>query len=159
MRRIVLPLSLIVVGLAGFAAWSFVLRPAGTRVAPAISTVAPVATASLLRDTAAETWRLTTAPVVIPERPSPTRRVVAEPALDWSTLSAGVAAAGPNPATATLALATPSPAELDIAMTARERRALIASAREPDSPPGPRGYRPGIAVIIPGGSSSDGVCR
>lgn len=158
MRRIVLPLSLIVVGLAGFAAWSFVLRPAGTRVAPAISTVAPVATASLLRDTAAETWRLTTAPVVIPERPSPTRRVVAEPALDWSTLSAGVAAAEGS-ADASVALATPSPAELEFAMSARERRALIASAREPDSPPGPRGYRPGIAVIIPGGSGSDGICR
>lgn len=158
MRRIVLPLSLIVVGLAGFAAWPSVLRPTGTRIAPATAPAAPIVTGRPLRDTAAETWRLSTAPVVLRERPSRVRQLVAEPATDWSTLSAGVAQ-GPNPSTATLALATPSPAELDIAMTARERRSLIASAREPDSPPGPRGYRPGIAVIIPGGSGSDGICR
>jgi hypothetical protein len=154
MRRTLLPLSLIIVALAGFAAWMLVARPGAaardTRVAPAT-----VATALPSDDTASETWQLSLPPVTAP---APKRVVRPAPEPDWSALSVGVAIAA-SPSTASLAVATPAPAELAIAMSARERRALIASAREPESPPGPRGYRPGIAVIVPGGSSSDGVCR
>lgn len=157
MRRSLLPLGLILVALAGFAAWTLVARPGAadrdTRVATAVS--AAVATAIPSDDTAAETWQLSVPPIAAPA-PQPVVRPAPEP--DWSALRMGVAT-GASPATASLAVATPAPAELAIAMSARERRALIASAREPESPAGPRGYRPGIVVIVPGGSSSGGVCR
>lgn len=158
MRQTVLPLSLVLVAIAGFAAWALVARPgAGDRAAlpeKAVTALAPG------HDTAAETWRLSSLPVVPPRRPAPTPRAVPEPsdapAPDWSALRVEVAPIAP--VSAGLATAT-APAELEFAMSARERRALIASARDPESPPGPHGYRPGIAVVVPGGSTSGGVCR
>ena len=154
MRRLFIPLALIAVALAGFGAWSLHARSQAnhdTRLDVPNGTLA----SNPRLDTAVETWRIPPAIVPAPA-PRPVTRVV-EPAPDWSTLHAGIASATAGP-TVSLASA-PSPAELDVAMSARERHALIASAREPEGLPGPRGYRPGIAVIIPGGSSSDGVCR
>jgi hypothetical protein len=153
MRRIPV-LVLTLVALAVATAWTLEQRlrpadPAATR-APG---VAPAAQPTL--DTAEETWHLP-APVAAPAPPRAASRVPT-PAPDWSALRADVAVAT-APAPAQVALATP-PAELEIALSARERRALIASAREAEGAGTPRGYRPGIAVIIPGGSSTDGVCR
>ena len=158
MRRILLPLSLILVALAAFAAWTLVARPGAAARDTRVASAAPAAVATALPgdDTASETWQLSLPPVTAP---APQRVVVrAAPEPDWSALSVGVATAA-SPTTVSLAVATPAPADLAISMSARERRALIASAREPESSPAPRGYRPGIAVIVPGGSVSDGVCR
>jgi hypothetical protein len=159
MRRTLLPLSLIFVVLVAFGAWTLGVRPgASTRVhpLPGVERTAIAPTAPRL-DTADETWHLMPLPPAAAAAHLPGRRPVLEttPAPDWSALRLDVAAA-PSPTVVAVATA---PAELEIAMSARERRALIAAARDPEGPPPPRGYRPGIAVIIPGGSSSDGVCR
>ena len=153
-RRTVLALTLVALTAAA-AAWTLEVRsrPAPTDFLP---TAPAVAVASLpSADTGDQVWHL---PEYVEEpapRPLATPRRVTVPAPDWSALRVDVAGA---PAPVSLAIATP-PAELEIAMSARERRALIASAREAETPGTPRGYRPGIAVIVPGGSSADGVCR
>lgn len=118
---------------------------APTRVA------APPAVLPAAGDIAVETWRIPAPRPVVAPAP---RRV--EPAPDWSALRLSVAAIAPAGTPATRAGA---PSGLEVAMSARERRALIATAREPEGLPSPEGYRPGIAVIVPGGSMSDGVCR
>lgn len=120
-------------------------NPAPTRVA-AQPAALPVAS-----DVAVETWRIPVPRAVVASTP---RRVEAAP--DWSALRLPVAVVAPAGTPVTLASA---PSGLDVAMSSRERRALIATAREPDGLPSPEGYRPGIAVIVPGGSMSDGVCR
>jgi hypothetical protein len=155
MRRTFLPLSLIFVVLAAFGAWTLGVHP-GAPPLPGTETAAIAPVAPHL-DTADETWHLQPVPPIAASGHARTRRPAPEPAPapDWSALRLGVATA-PGPAVVAVATA---PAELEIAMSARERRALIAAARDPDGQPAPRGYRPGIAVIIPGGSSSDGVCR
>jgi len=147
-----LPLLLIVP--AGFGAWALLARhdSRATRL-----DAAPIGMSTFARnsDTAVETWNMPL-PALEPEAPPVTARPVVEPAPDWSALRADVAAVDANvPAVAS----TTAPAEMEIAMSARERRALIASAKEGEMEPGPRGYRPGIAVIVPGGSTSGGVCR
>ncbi|MEO6463860.1 MAG: hypothetical protein ABIP29_12375 [Candidatus Eisenbacteria bacterium] len=160
MRRILLPLGMITVALVGFVAWMLVARDGASTRDAGVASAVPVAVVTVTpsRDTASETWRVALPPETAPPAPRRAIRPAPDPAPDWSALRAGVATP-PGPATVSLALATPAPAELAFAMSARERRALIASAREPVTPPGPRGYRPGIAVIVPGGSTSDGVCR
>ena len=160
MRRFLLPLSLILVALAAFGSWMLGARPGGAGRAPLDSPAAPAAVAlnAPRLDSADETWHLSLPPpVAATERRHARRPEVATEGPDWSALRLGVAAVA-SPAPVAVAAAT-RPAELEIAMSEHERRALIASAREPESLGPPRGYRPGIAVIIPGGSSSDGVCR
>jgi hypothetical protein len=152
-RSFLLAFGLATVAVAGLATWRAQQAGAPTAtIAPApVAVTTPVAT-----DQAEVTWHAPLPPVA-PAPPAPkvaVRAPEAAPA-DWSALSLGVA-----PATAAIAPAPDAaPADLAIAMSARERRALIASAREPDGPAAPMGYRPGIAVIVPGGSHTDGVCR
>ena len=159
MRRILLPLGLFLVALAALGTWMLGARPGGTRDVPLVASALPATVAVTVPrlDSADETWHLPVPPpVAATERPRARRPALATEATDWSALRLGVTAvASPEPAAA----AVMRPAELEIAMSAHERRALIAAAREPESLGPPRGYRPGIAVIIPGGSSSDGVCR
>lgn len=120
---------------------------------PSVSVVASSQSSGpIARDVASEPWRIV-APK--PQGAPPPARV--EPAPDWTAFSLPVA--DPNTvAPATVALAS-APSGLDVPMSSRERKALIATAREPEGLPSPEGYRPGIAVIVPGGSMSDGVCR
>ena len=156
-RPILIALPLLLVTLAGFGAWSLVARHGdanhATRVAAAKSTSA--ATIARTGDTALQTWNIPT-PIVVPDPAPIAARPVVEPAPDWSALRADVAVVDANvPAVATAS----APAEMEIAMSDGERRALIASAKDPGMGPGPRGYRPGIAVIVAGGSTSGGVCR
>jgi len=109
------------------------------------------------RDDAREVWsipapELRAAPAPVPSpRPDATR---------WAALSLGVTDVSVAPV-ASLVAAAGRPAELDAPMSAHERRALLAGARngEPDGLPAPQGYHPGIAVIVPGGANSDGICR
>lgn len=157
-RRTLLALTLVALT-AAVAAWTLEVRsrPAPLDFLPTapVVAVAPLPSA----DTGDQVWHL---PEYVEEpaaRPLAQPRRATVPAPDWSALRVDVAGAtAPAPAPLSLAIATP-PAELEIAMSARERRALIASAREAEMPGTPRGYRPGIAVIVPGGSSADGVCR
>jgi hypothetical protein len=101
-------------------------------------------------DVATQTWSLEAPLVAADPVSSPV------PVVDWSALSVGVAAArAPETRMATAA----APAELAVAMSAGERRALIAAAHDDGSLPSPEGYRPGIVVIVPAGSGSDGICR
>ena len=157
MRRTLIVLTLVALTAAA-AAWTLEVR---SRTAPSdvLSAAPPAVSALPSADTGDQLWQLP-AYVESPEPPRATSpRRAAAPAPDWSALRVDVAgSAAPAPTTVSLAIATP-PAELEIAMSARERRALIASAREAETPGTPRGYRPGIAVVVPGGSSADGVCR
>lgn len=121
---------------------------------PATPTETPLHVASV--DQASTAWRLA---VPVPDpAPTPVAVPAVEPTTDWAALAIGIVPATAASAAPT-ALAAATPADLEIAMSARERRALIASAREPVGEPAPEGYRPGIAVIVPGGSQTDGVCR
>ena len=147
-----LPLLLIVP--AGFGAWALHARQ-DTRATRLETAPTGASTFARNSDTAVEAWNMPI-PTLEPERPPVAARPVVEPVPDWSALRADVAVVEANvPAVAS----TTAPAEMEIAMSARERRALIASAKEGEMGPGPRGYRPGIAVIVPGGSTSGGVCR
>jgi hypothetical protein len=153
-RSSLLAFGLAAVAVAGLATWRAQQpgAPSATIESPPATAATPVAA-----DQAHVAWHAPLPPVA----PAPTAPPVAVRApeeaasADWSALSLGVA-----PASAAIAPAPDAaPADLAIAMSARERRALIASAREPDGPVAPMGYRPGIAVIVPGGSHTDGVCR
>jgi hypothetical protein len=158
-RRSLLALTLVALTAAAVA-WTLEVR--SRSAAPDFLPAAPPAVAAGAHpslDTGEAVWHMP----AYDEAPRSPRAEAPErvpvPAPDWAALRVDVAgAATPAPAPVSLALATP-PAELEVAMSARERRALIASAREAELPGTPRGYRPGIAVIVPGGSSADGVCR
>ena len=106
-------------------------------------------------DFATQVWSITPPPT--PEvRVAPPTPVV-EPT-DWSSLSLGVTGVAP---VTTLATSHARPAELANSMTDSERRMVLASVRsgEPEGLPSPQGYTPGIVQIVPGGASSDGICR
>ena len=116
------------------------------------------------RDQASTAWRMPALAVA----PTPVARKVAPPspapldpapAPDWSHLALGVAPAAAATAPAIVLSPAEAPADLAIAISPRERRMLIASARDSEQSPAPEGYRPGIAVIVPGGSRTDGICR
>lgn len=156
-RTFLFVLPLLFVTLAGFGVWSLVARPNGAKHATRVDASVPSTGIAIARqgDTAFETWNMPT-PIVEPERPPVAVRPAVEPQPDWSALRADIAVADANVAAMNLASA---PAEVEIAMSTGERKALIASAKDPGMGPGPRGYRPGIAVIVAGGSSSGGVCR
>ncbi len=159
-RAIALPTHAPLVAFALLLLLAAVAWLAFTRLAPSHATAIQVEPAIALEPYTDAPYRS----FVVPE---PTAPLVAErvqiavpdvDATDWAALSSGVATIGVAPA----AIASSAqPAELATAMSDRERRALLASVRtgEPEGLPGPQGYRPGIAVIVPGGSMSDGVCR
>ena len=136
------------------AAWFAASRAAMTSSRSAQAGATRVA-AVTSRDEATQTW-------VIPA-PAPEVRVAPRPAptvdpTDWSALSLGVSGVAP---VATLATANARPAELANSMSERERRMVLASVKsgEPEGLPSPQGYTPGIVVLVPGGGSSDGICR
>ena len=106
------------------------------------------------RDEAMQTW-IIPAPTEVRITPRPVPKV--DPT-DWSALSLGVAGVAP---VATLATSAARPAELATAMSENERRMLLASVKsgEPEGLPSPQGYTPGIVVIVPASSGSDGICR
>ncbi len=107
------------------------------------------------RDEATQRW------VISP--PAPEARVAPRPTpfvdpTDWSALSLGVSPVAPTAAAAT---ANARPAELANSMSERERRMVLASVKngEPEGLPAPQGYTPGIVVLVPASSGSDGICR
>jgi len=135
-------------------AWFAASRAALTsRSASSDGTTRVAAVAS--RDEATQRWVI---PAPAPEvRVAPRPTPVVDPT-DWSALSLGVSGVAPA---ATVATADARPAELANSMSERERRMVLATVRssEPEGLPSPQGYTPGIVVLVPGGASSDGICR
>ncbi|MGH7725900.1 MAG: hypothetical protein ACREOU_10790 [Candidatus Eiseniibacteriota bacterium] len=152
-----LALVLVTVTALALAGWWWAVQSAPRHSSRAATQTATLAIVNA--DQPTQAW-----PMIVPDqvadandRPTPAPKLDPEP--NWSALALGIADTG-VPATAVHAVASgAAPADLEVPLSPAERGRLMAAAREPEAPPAPHGYVPGIVVYVPGGASSDGVCK